>query len=142
MFVSKQHLLLSNYLDPKDHLTGTNYDPEIVSQLNEAMQHGVELAAKGADTASIMMALGSKVNKISEYSTKAKLIDQQIKNSVTRLKPYKGYNIEALEQQAKKVAFYDETGKLKDISLVDPSEDWVSEAKNKIGHWLLLLRIR
>jgi len=122
---------LSNYLDPKDHLTGTNYDPEIVSQLNEAMQQGVELAAKGADTASIMMALGPKVNKISEYSTKAKLIDQQIKNSVTRLKPYKGYNIEALEQQAKKAAFYDETGKLKDISLVDPSEDWVSEAKNK-----------
>lgn len=118
---------LNNYLDQKDFLTGTNYDPEIVRQLNEAMQEGATLAQKGADTPTIMMALGPRVNKLNEYATKAKLIDQQIKNASTKLKNYKGYNTEALADEARKMAFYDKDGKLKDISTVDPNEDWITE---------------
>lgn len=117
---------VTDYLNPKDFLTGTNYDPEIVKQLNEALQEGMALASKGADTPTIMMALGAKVNRISEYSTKAKLLDGGIKSSLARLKPYKGFNVDAIEQEAKKSAFYDEDGKLKDISKVDPSEDHVT----------------
>lgn len=119
---------LTDYLDPKDRLTGTNYDPEIVKQLQETLQEGAALAAKGANTADIMMALGPKVNKINEYSTKAKLVQQQVKSSLDKLKGYGGYNIAALEDEAKKLAFQDEKGALKDISLVDPQTDWVTEA--------------
>src|SRR6185436_18415229 len=93
---------LNNYLDKRDFLTGTNYDPEVVRQLQEAMQEGSKHAASGADTPTIMMALGPKINKLNEYSTKAKLIDQQIKASSTKLKTYKGYNTEALADEAKK----------------------------------------
>lgn len=119
---------VKNYLDSKDFLTGTNYDPEIVKQLQGAMQQGAALAAKGADTPSIMMALGPTVNKLNEYSTKAKLVDKQIKESLGRMKGYKGYNIDALEQEAKRLAFQDEKGALKDISKVDPNIDFVTEA--------------
>lgn len=118
---------LNSYLDQKDFLTGTNYDPEIVRRLNEAMQEGAALAQQGADTPTIMMALGPKVQQLNEYSTKAKLIDQQIKNASTKLKQYKGYNTEALADEARRMAFYDQDGKLKDISVVDPNEDWITE---------------
>lgn len=119
---------LSDYLDPKERLTGTNYDPEIVGQLQTALQEGAQLASKGASTSDIIMALGPKVNKINEYSTKAKLISQQIKQSADRLKGYGGYNIAALEEEAKKMAFLDDKGQLKDISTVDPSTVWVTKA--------------
>lgn len=122
---------LTNYLDSKDYLTGTAYDPQIVSQLQEALAQGIDLASKGADTPTILMTLGPKVGKIKEYSTKAKLINQQIKEAVSRLKGYKGYNIEALEQEARRMAFFDDTGKLKDISSVDPQMDWVNETLTK-----------
>lgn len=122
---------LTDYLDPKERLTGTNYDPEIVTGLQGVLQEGAALAAKGASTADIIMALGPKVNKINEYSTKAKLINTQIKQSAERLKGYGGYNIGALEDEAKKMAFQDEKGALKDISTIDPNMDWVTEATQK-----------
>jgi hypothetical protein len=122
---------LTDYLDPKERLTGTNYDPEIVKQFDALLGEGATLAAKGASTPDIMMALGPKVNKLNEYSTKAKLINQQIKQSSERLKGYGGYNIGALEDEAKKRAFYGDDGKLKDISTIDPNTDWVTEATQK-----------
>lgn len=118
---------LTNYLDPKDRLTGTNYDPEIVNQLQSTLQQGAELASKGASTADILMALGPQVNKINEYSTKAKLINQNIKSQLDKIKGYGGYNIAALEDEAKKAAFQDANGGLKDIATVDPSTNWISE---------------
>lgn len=118
---------LTSYLDKKDYLSGTNYDPKIVQDLQSAMNEGAKLAASGADTPTIMMALGPAVNKINEYSTKAKLIDQQIKGASTKLKQFKGYDTEALSDEARKLAFYDDKGQLKDISQVDPNQDWISE---------------
>lgn len=119
---------LADYLDPKDHLTGTNYDPQIVSGFQDALQTAQQLAAKGVATPDIMMAIGSKVAKLNDYSTKAKLINQQVKDSVGKLKGYTGYNTEALQQQALKSAFYGPDGKMKDISTVDPNEDYVTMA--------------
>lgn len=117
---------LTNYLDSKDHLTGTPYDPQIVNGLQGLLQQGQELASKGASTTDILMALGPKVAQINQYQTKAKLINDQIKGSVQRIKQFSGYNPEAVESEAKKAAFYGPDGKLKDISTVDPNTDWVS----------------
>lgn len=125
---------LTDYLDPKEHLTGTAYDPQVVGGLNDILQQAQQLAAKGVATPDIMMAIGPSVNRLNQYSEKAKLINQQIKGSVSKLTGthgYAGYNAEALEQEAKKQAFYDEKGKLKDISTIDPNQDYVSlAAKN------------
>jgi len=122
---------LADYLDPKDHLTGTAYDPQIVTGFQDVLQEGQKLAAQGASTPDIMMALGPKVSRLNEYSTKAKLINQNIKESISKLKGYAGYNPEALETEAKRAAFYGPDGKLKDITTVDPETNWVTEvAKN------------
>lgn len=118
---------LTNYLDQKDFLTGTNYDPEIVRQLNDTMKQGAELASQGADTPTIMMALGPKVSQLHEYSTKAKLIRQNIKDRMQLIPQNAGYDKQALENTAARMAFYDESGKLKDIGSVDPNTDWLSE---------------
>lgn len=129
--VASTSKFLTDYLDPKDRLTGSNYDPEIVNQLQTALQEGAALAAKGASTADIMMALGPKVNKINEYSTKAKLVNQQIKSQLDKVKGYGGYNIAAMEDEAKKMAFQNDDGSLKDISLVDPGTNWIAEVSSK-----------
>lgn len=118
---------LTDYLDPKDHLTGTNYDPQIVSGFQDVLQKAQELVSKGANTSDILMAIGPSVSKLNQYSTTAKAINQRIKDQVGRLKQYPGYNLEALQSQALKNAFYGPDGKLKDISTVDPNEDWIME---------------
>lgn len=117
---------LTDYLDPKDHLTGTNYDPQIVGGFQNILQQAQQLAGRGASTNDILMAIGPSVAKLNDYSTKAKLISQNIKNTVAKLKTYPGYNVDALETEAKKTAFYGPDGKLKDISTVDPNENYVS----------------
>lgn len=119
---------LTDYLDPKDHLTGTNYDPQIVNGFQDVLQKAQVLAAKGANTNDILMAIGPSVSKLNQYSVTAKAINQQIKDSLGKLKAYPGYNPEALEAEAKKQAFYGPDGKLKDISSVDPNQDYVTMA--------------
>lgn len=119
---------LADYLDPKEHLTGTNYDPQIVGGFQDVLQKAQDLAAKGANTNDILMAIGPSVSKLNQYSTKAKLINDQVKNSVSKLKSYQGYNTEALQQEALKNAFYGPDGKLKDIAQVDPQQDYVTMA--------------
>lgn len=119
---------LNNYLDKKDYLSGTVGDPVIVNGINDAMTQGMELINKGADPATIQMALSPLVGKISQYSTKAKVIKQQITDSASKLKQYKGYNLDALIDEATKGAFFDEKGGLRDINNVDPATDWIGEA--------------
>lgn len=119
---------LADYLDPKDHLTGTNYDSQVVAGYGSILQQAQALAQKGASTSDILMAIGPSVNKLNQYSTTAKQVNQNIKDSVGRLKGYAGYNPEALEAEAKKQAFYGPDGKLKDPSTIDPNQNYVAMA--------------
>lgn len=119
---------IADYLDPKQRLTGSPYDPEIVTGLNNILTEASDLIGKGAPLSDVMIAMGPKIGKINEYSTKAKLIQNNIKQSADRLKGYGGYNLAALEDQAKKMAFYNADGTMRDISTVDPSADWVTQA--------------
>src|ERR1700743_1965874 len=45
---------LREYLNPKQYLTGSLYDPVVNAQLQRTMQHGAELAAQGADIPTIL----------------------------------------------------------------------------------------
>lgn len=122
---------LTDYLDPKDHLTGTNYDPQIVGGFQGILQKAQELVAKGASTNDVLMAIGPSVSKLNQYSISAKQINENIKNQVQKLKQYSGYNLEAIQAEAQKAAFMGPDGKMKDISSVDPNQDYVSMvAKN------------
>lgn len=130
--LSSASKFLTDYLDPKDSLTGTNYDPQIVAGFNELLQEGASLAREGADINTLLMALGPKVNKLNQYSTKAKLLNQHLKDQLSKIPKNSGYDISALEREAKKSAFYNEDGTFKDINDVDIDRDWVTETvKNK-----------
>lgn len=118
---------LADYLDPSQFLTGTYYDPQIVKGFNDLLVEGADLARKGADPNMLTMALAPKVNQLSQYSTKAKLLNEGLKRQLGHIKPNMGYDIPKLEQEARRAAFFDATGKLKDINTVDPEVDWVSE---------------
>jgi len=119
---------VADYYDPKQHLTGTPYDPGIINGFQSLLQQGEALASKGASNSDILMALGPQTARLSQYSDTAKLINDNIKNSVGQLKQYSGYDPESLMQEAKKQAFYGPDGKLKDISTIDPTQDYVSDA--------------
>lgn len=130
--LSSASKFLIDYLDPKDFLTGTNYDPQIIAGFNELLQEGATLAREGADINTLLMALGPKVNKLIQYSTKAKLLNQHLKDQLSKIPKNSGYDISALEREAKKSAFYNEDGTFKDINDVDIDRDWVTETvKNK-----------
>lgn len=117
---------LQNALDKKDFLSGSPYDPMIVHGLDNAMKQGMELASKGADTPTIMMAIGPLVGKLNQYQATAKQIDAGIKTSVEKRKQYPGYNADALTDEAKKAAYFNSDGTMKDISQVDPNVDYTS----------------
>lgn len=124
---------LQNYLDPKDYLSGTQFDPMILQGLQEAMQQGSRLAAAGADSPMLMMALGPMVNKLSTYSTNAKNINKQVDDQIAKLKDsgYTGYDFAKLRDEALKSAFYkpDANGQLQlDPDQADPSVDWIGKA--------------
>lgn len=119
---------IADYLDPKQRLTGTPYDPEIVTGLNTILSEASDLISKGAPLSDVMIAMGPKVGRINEYSTKAKLIQNNIKQSADRLKGYGGYNLAALEDEAKKMAYFNADGSMKDISMIDPNMDWITQA--------------
>lgn len=119
---------LTNYLDPKDHLTGTNYDPQIVKGFDDLLQQGIKLVGEGADTNTLMMALAPGVARLNEYSTKAKLVNQKIKEGVALLPSDSGYDKARLTDYAKKAAFYDSEGNLKDITTIDTDTNFISEA--------------
>ena len=126
---------LERFLDPKQYLSGTAYDPMIVSSINEALQKGAEMAEQGADIPTMIMGLGSYTNRINDYSNKAKLISKQVDDTIAKLKETgaKGYDYAAMKDQALRQAFHKfdaSTGEdqgLQDIGNVDPSRNYVME---------------
>lgn len=125
---------LHSYLDPKQYLNGSEYDPVVVQKLNDVMQKASGLAEQGADIPSLLMSIGPDMQEVSQYSTKAKVIDQNIKDNLAKIKDYKGYNQDAILDEAKRSAFHEidpktgEYGALKDINKVDPSVNYVMQA--------------
>jgi hypothetical protein len=125
---------LEKYLDPKDFLSGTAYDPMILHGLQTAMQHGAALAAAGADSPSLMMALGPMVNKLTTYSTNAKNINKQIDDQIAKMKESNeiGYDYAKLKDEALRHAFYKTDPKTGlsnlDPDAADPTVNYVQRA--------------
>jgi hypothetical protein len=124
---------LQNYLDPKDYLSGTQFDPMIIQGLQEAMKQGTLLAASGADSPSLLMALGPMVNKLITYSTNAKTINKQVDDQISRMKEsgYMGYDYAKLKEEALQNAFYkqDANGQMQlNPDQADTSVNWVDKA--------------
>jgi hypothetical protein len=117
---------LESYLDPKEHLSGSPYDPKIATDLMDVLSEGASLADKGADSNMIMMALAPKIKGVIDYSEKAKLIKAQKDKSLEMIKNVKGIDPKKFSAAFDEMAFYDvdETGqrKLKDVKDIDPNK--------------------
>lgn len=124
---------LQNYLDPKDYMSGTAYDPMVVKGLDDAMQQGMALAAKGVDTPTMMMALGPMVKKLSDYSSRAKTLNTTIDDQIKKMQQsdLNGYDYAALKREAMQSAMFDtdpQTGKATlNPDKADPGMDWISQ---------------
>lgn len=123
---------LQNYLDPKDLMTGTAYDPLIVQGLQAAQQQGAALAAAGADAPTLMMALGPMVNKLTQYSTNAKTINKQVDDQIKLMREsgLTGYDYGKLKDLAMKSAFYKQGAngqEMVDPGEVDPSANYLQK---------------
>lgn len=124
---------LTDYLDPKDQLSGSPYDPVITKGFSDILQEGVSLMNqnKGMTTDMLLMALSPKVGKLSVYSQKAKGVNQNIDKRVGEIGENSGYDKAKISQFARQAAFYDENGVLKPLETVDPSVDYVKEVVAK-----------
>ena len=124
---------LTNYLDPKDQLSGSPYDPVISKGFSDILQEGISLMNqnKGMTTDMLLMALSPKVGKLSEYAQKAKIIKQNIDKRIGEIGENSGYDKAKLGQLAREGAFYDENGVLRPLETVDPSVDYVKETVAK-----------
>jgi len=124
---------LRQYLEPKDYLSGSAYDPVINSKLQNAMRQGASLAAQGADIPQLLMALGPQMQEITDYSTKAKAVNKQADDAIKTMKEsgLVGYDYGRLKEEALKMAFHKKDPKtgqdigLADIKDVDPSQNYL-----------------
>lgn len=124
---------LERFLDPKQYLSGTAYDPMIVSSINEALQKGAQMAEQGADIPTMLMGLGQYTSRINDYSNKAKLINKQVDDAIAKIRETspKGFDFAAVKDLALKKAFHkidpktgQDTGLQEDISKVDPNQNY------------------
>ena len=124
---------LTDYLDPTQYLTGTNYDPLRAQKLAEIMNEGVGLInTEGVDNNMLMMALAPKVNRLIQEGETIKAVDAQRKQALSMLKDQKGINQQRFNDAFKDYVFYEtdeKTGqkKLKDITQLDPGQNFADE---------------
>lgn len=124
---------LTDYLDPKEHLSGSPYDPQVTKGYMDLLNEGAELIKnnKGLTTDMLLTALSPKVNRLSQYASTAKAVSQQIKERIPQIPDNSGYDKFALAEQAKKDAFFNPDGSLKDISTIDTNTDWIGDTVQK-----------
>jgi hypothetical protein len=124
---------LTSYLDKDKFLTGDMHDPYRSIQIDELTQEGIELIKQGVDDTQLLMALSPKISKLSQDTQILKALQRQKREAVDKLKTNPAIDIDKLTSAFNENYFTtDEKGnkKLRDISELDPSKDYVSEIMN------------
>lgn len=126
----------ANYLDPKDRFTGTKADPVIAEQLSEALNQAHQLSARGATDNEIFMAITPIVNRVNDYSQKAKQLQEQKKQALEVLGKQKGIDPLKFSSEFDDEVFMEtdpKTGikKMRDISTIDPSQNYADLVMKK-----------
>lgn len=124
---------LMGMADPKELLSGSPYDPHIIKGYYDIIGKGAKLIQdnEGMDYNDLVMAIGPEVNQLAQYAEKAKIIKQGVDKRLEGIGENSGYEKFKLNQEARREAFYDDDGKLKDISTIDPSIDYVQQTVTK-----------
>ncbi|HET8686831.1 MAG TPA: hypothetical protein VFM18_09220, partial [Methanosarcina sp.] len=123
---------LTDYLDPKNFMTGTVYDPYVTERIGSIMQKGINLAnMDGMDANMLLGAISGDVNRLVTETATIKSIDNQRKEAEKLLASTKGVNLQKFNDQFKEHVYFetDANGnkKLKDISQIRPDNNWADE---------------
>lgn len=123
---------LSDFSDPKDHLSGMPTDPEVVKRFGDIQTKGLEYLRSnpGADQNSLLLHLNKDVNELSTYATKAKVIAKKTEEGLKAINENSGYDKKTLQQRAMKNAWYNPDGSVKGVQDVNPDADYISETIN------------
>jgi len=124
---------LVDYLDQDQFLTGTPQDPYTVKKVSELLREGSALIEQGVDNNQLLMALSPKVGRLSQETQVLKQINEQKKKAIEALKSNPAIDVVKLNSAFDEIYFEtDENGnpKLKDISKLDPTKDYVTEVLN------------
>lgn len=98
---------LQNTFDPKQHLTGTLYDPVTTQLMSKAYGQALQLAQQKVPLDQILMSTQPLVNKLNDYQQKASMYNANWKQYEEANKNVKGINLDALKREADKQNFYD-----------------------------------
>lgn len=117
---------LLSMADPKDFFTGTPQDPIITQGINNILQKGAKLITDNPGLTADMLYTGiaNDVNKISTASQNLKQVAAQKKMYNENLKAHKGIDMDKFNQQFNQQAFLNPDGSLKDLSNIDPQQDY------------------
>lgn len=118
---------LQNTFDPKQHLTGSLYDPVTTKLMGDAYSQALTLAQQKVPLDQILMATQPLVSQINDYTQKATMYTAKKKEFLDQMKNVKGYDSKALSDQMDKEAFYDqdENGQLKlNVDKADPTQNY------------------
>lgn len=121
---------LTDYADPKAHLSGSPTDPLVTQGFSKILEEGMDLINKnkGLTNDMLIMALSPKVSKLATYASKAKVIKGQIDEGLKNISENSGYIKSKLSEEARRSAFYNEDGTLKeDFNAIDDSKNWIGE---------------
>lgn len=121
---------LTDYADPKAHLSGSPTDPLVTQGFSKILEEGMDLINKnkGLTNDMLIMALSPKVSKLATYASKAKVIKGQIDEGLKNINENSGYIKSKLSEEARRSAFYNEDGTLKeDFDAIDDSKNWIGE---------------
>lgn len=126
---------LKGYLDPKQYLTGTAYDPVVNTSLQAALAKGSALAQQGADIPTLLTALGPDMLNVSNYTSKAQVINKQLKDGIAQMERngIKGVDFERVYNRAQRAAFHAIDPKTGQESLKHPDDistatDYIQQA--------------
>jgi hypothetical protein len=123
---------LLSMADPKDYLSGSPYDPNVVEGFNKIYKHGMELMETPGMTTSMLYAgLAPEVENVTKYATIAKVSKKGLDEGITKYGDNAGYDKAALYNQAINSVFFHEDGTPKEMNEIDlsvnPYEDVIQK---------------
>ena len=126
---------LRNYLNPKNYFTGTPEDPIISGMLGDTMHKAFNYASQGMNASEISFLISPQMDKLATASSNLKAINAQLKQVSPALKKIAGFDPESFDKSFKQNAYYNPDGTLKDLSQIDPTENYVDKTLSNSDVW-------
>ena len=113
---------LLSMADPKDYLSGSPYDPNVVEGFNKLYKHGMELMdIPGMTTSMLYAGLAPEVENVTKYATIAKVSKKGLDEGITKYGDNAGYDKAALYNKARNSVFFHDDGTPKEMDEIDLS---------------------